>query len=541
MSILPVTSARFARSLCLCCTLLFTACGGGGGGGGTVTGGSGGGTGGGGGGGGANGNSWQPGVFLSADTFKSQCVNPRSGINPATGQPYADVSGTRTDENNFLRSYSNDTYLWYDEITDRDPALFETPEYFDLLVTEELSPSGRPKDRPSTHFTYPTDEYFQLSQSGVTAGYGLQWALLAASPPRKLLVAYTEPNTPATDEGLLRGAEILEIDGVDVAFGSDVDTLNAGLFPAELGETHTFRVRDPDGTEREISMTSQEITSSPVQNVQAIDTPTGKVGYMQFNSFGIRSAEQQLIDAITELRNENIEDLVIDLRYNGGGFIFIASELSYMIAGANATGGRTFEKSTFNDKYPTTNPVTGQPLTPTPFFSTSDSGQALPALDLARLFVLTGPGTCSASESVINGLRGIDIEVIQIGSTTCGKPYGFYATDNCGTTYFTIQLQTENDAGFGDYADGFSPQNAAEPTVAVPGCQVADDFTRQLGDPLEGRFAAALAYRDGQGCPAPSSVTFPGVSKPDAPEYQDEDMILPRSPLHEMRIMDRSR
>jgi hypothetical protein len=70
--------------------------------------------------------------------------------------------------------------------------------------------------------------------------------------------------------------------------------------------------------------------------------------------------------------------------------------------------------------------------------------------------VLTTAGTCSASEAVINGLRGIDVEVNLIGGETCGKPYAFVPQPNCGTTYFAIQTQGVNNKGFGDYADGFS-------------------------------------------------------------------------------------
>jgi len=209
-----------------------------------------------------------------------------------------------------------------------------------------------------------------------------------------------------------------------------------------------------------------------------------------------------------------------------------------MIAGPNAPAGRIFETLSFNDKHPATNPVTGEPIEPIPFFNTDRNGASLPSLDLSRVFVLTGPGTCSASESIMNSLRGIDVEVIQVGSTTCGKPYGFYPTDNCGTTYFTIQFRGENDKGFGDYSDGFSPQNASLQTTPLPGCQVADDFSNALGDPQESRLAAALAYRDGQGCPAPTSVTLPGVAGKTAAVAEDE-LVLPRHPAREMRLMDR--
>ncbi|MDZ7643430.1 MAG: S41 family peptidase [Woeseiaceae bacterium] len=516
----PPTSRLHRAVFAGCAALLLLAGCGGGGGGSSIAGN----------GGNGNGSSWTPGVFLDASTFRNMCENPRGGSWP-------DIQGTTTDENNFLRSYSNDTYLWYDEIVDRDPSLYATLEYFDLLKTEATTASGADKDR--FHFTYPTDEWIALSQSGASAGYGVQFAVLEDEPPRSVLVAYTDPGTPATGANLVRGAAILEVDGADMVSGNDVATLNNGLFPAGAGETHDFRVRDPDGTERDITLTSQIITSTPVQNVKTLQTANGPVGYLLFNDH-IAPAEPLLVDAIEQLEQDNITDLVIDIRYNGGGYLYIASELAYMIAGANATGGATFEELSFNDKHPSTDPVTGDPLQPMPFFNTSDAGQPLPTLDLARVFVLTGPGTCSASESIINGLRGIDVEVIQIGSTTCGKPYGFYPTDNCGTTYFTIQFRGENDKGFGDYADGFSPQNAPGPqTTPIPGCQVADDFSRPLGDPAEQRLAAALDYIGGAGCPAPTSVNVPGIGKTAARRYADEDLILPRAPWREMRLLER--
>jgi hypothetical protein len=288
-------------------------------------------------------------------------------------------------------------------------------------------------------------------------------------------------------------------------------------------------------------MTSTNVTLTPVQNVRTIAEPTGAVGYMLFNDH-IATAEQALINAITTLDNANVVDLVLDVRYNGGGFLVIASQLAYMIAGPARTGGLTFENIRFNAKHPSTNPVTGQPLQPLPFANVSvglsaPSGLPLPTLDLPRVFVLTGPNTCSASESIINSLRGIGVEVIQIGSRTCGKPYGFYPEDNCGTTYFTIQFQGVNAQGFGDYSDGFSPQNSlGTQTTPIPGCSVADDFTHALGDTSESRLAAALAYRNfgPAACPAPTGLGGPGISKPalDAAEGQ-----ISKSPLRENRVL----
>src|SRR5690606_36643095 len=164
------------RLLCAFVLAGVAACGGGSGGGGGDDGGSG-------------GSNWSPGVFQPSASFANRCVNPR----PGTG----DLRGTVLDENNFLRSWSDETYLWYDEIVDRDPGDFTSPlDYFAVLRTNALTPSGAPKDR--FHFTVPTEEWERLSQAGEAAGYGVQWAILRAAPPREVRVAYTEPGSPAT-------------------------------------------------------------------------------------------------------------------------------------------------------------------------------------------------------------------------------------------------------------------------------------------------------------------------------------------------------
>ena len=182
---------------------------------------------------------------------------------------------------------------------------------------------------------------------------------------------------------------------------------------------------------------------------------------------------------------------MLDLRYNGGGFLYIASELGTMIGGNRVPSGATFEKLQFNDKHPE---KTNDPANTVPFYATSTTGQALPTLNLPRVFVITAPGTCSASESVINGLTPF-VQVIRIGGTTCGKPYGFIQANNCGDAYFAIQFQGVNSVGFGDYTNGFTPT-----------CVVADDFNHALGDPAEGRLMATLGYAVSGSCPAVSSA-----------------------------------
>jgi len=489
--------------------------------------------GGGGGGGGSNASGWTAGVFMPAATFAGQCAAPRPGI---------DRPGSSVTENNWLRSWTNDLYLWFDEVVDRDPALYSTAAYFDLLKTTATTPSGNAKDR--FHFSVDTATWLAFSQSGVTAGYGAEWEILAPSPPRRVVVAFTEPNSPATAAGLARGFEMLSVDGVDVVNDgsqSAVATLNAAFFPAASGETHTFTARDLGGFSHVVTMQSANVASTPVQNVHTISTSSGAVGYVLFNDH-IATAESALISAVNTLRAANVTDLVLDIRYNGGGYLAIASELAFMIAGGARTAGQTFEQLVYNRKHPTVDPFSGMALMPFPFLDTSQfSGfQTLPTLDLPRVFVLTGSGTCSASESVINGLRGVGVQVIQVGSTTCGKPYGFVPQDNCGTTYFSIQFKGVNAAGFGDYTDGFSPSNTvAGAGTLVPGCSVADDFVHALGDPAEGRLAAALGYRTNSSCPAASGFAPPPVLKSSVRSIPvpQANGLQSKSPWREIRLL----
>lgn len=488
------------------------------------------GCGGGGGGGGSTGatsqasssseDTWVQGVFQPSADFAARCQNPRSGVDPVTGQAYPDVQGTTLDENNFLRSWTNELYLWYSEVPDVDPSTYSTTAaYFAILKTPELTSTGQPKDR--FHFTYPTSQWEESSTGGIDVGYGVNWDIVASTPPREVYVAFVWPGAAAAAAGLTRGEEVLDVDGVDMVNADDsqsVDTLNAGLSPSSVGESHTFTLQDPtSGATQQVVLQAEQVTETPVPVVATLPTSTGTVGYILFNDH-IATAEEELIAAIKTLQSAGVSDLVLDIRYNGGGYLDIASELAYMIAGPGPTAGEPFDQVTFNDKYPSTNPVTDQPLTPTPFYTTAQgysaaSGTSLPYLGLSRVFVLTGPETCSASEAIINGLNGVGVEVIQIGGTTCGKPYGFYPQDNCGTTYFSIEFKGENAQGFGDYSDGFSPQNAATLTNAVlPGCSVDDDFTHALGDPAEGQLAAALGYRTAESCPTPPPATAPATS-----------------------------
>ncbi|TNC76021.1 peptidase S41 [Janthinobacterium lividum] len=423
-----------------------------------------------------------PTALVASSTVANRCEAPRSGSS-------IDKPGTLLDEQTWVRSWIDETYLWYREVpTTYLPQSFATAKaYFDVLKTTATTASGKPKDQ--FHFTYTTAEW-EASLNGVELGYGMLLALTRTTPPRKAVVTIVEPGSPAALAGLRRGDALQTVDGVDFVNAPDtasVGIINAGLFPSAQG-THTLGF-SRNGAPISASLQAVDVSTSSVQNERIIDTPTGKVGYLTFNTHN-NVAERQLAETMGRFQAAGISDLVLDVRYNGGGYLDVASELAYMIAGPQVTTGKTFEQVLANDKT--------RPAAPVPFHAQSQGfagpnplpkGTPLPSLGLKRVTLLTTGNTCSASEAIINGLRGVDVQVNLIGGTTCGKPYGFYPTPNCGTTYFAVQFQGVNAKGFGDFADGMAPT-----------CDVADDYQNPLGDPAEGMLAAALRYRSSGSC-----------------------------------------
>jgi hypothetical protein len=495
---------------------VLAACGGGGGGGGSST-------------PNPSGDTFTPGVFAPRANFAGQC--------------------TAFNQKMFLRSWTNELYLWYSEVPDLNPNnIPDVLDYFDQLKTPQVTPSGNDKDR--FHFTFDSDAWHALSESGQSIGYGAELMIIGDGfPPRRAVVAFVEPGTPASNAGVTRGMEVLTVNGVDFINDNTqagVNTLNAGFFPTAAGQTFTFGFKPLGGGSVGIPLTSADIVHTPVLVTDTFDQGGVKVGYILFNDH-IATAEAELIDAVTALKAQNIQDLVLDIRYNGGGFLDIANELAFMIAGPTPTTGQIFERLIWNSKNPTRDPISGELLSPGSSFHTTaldigglgnpTPGAALPHLDLNRVYVITGPNTCSASESIINGLRGVNVQVFQIGSTTCGKPYGFYPQDNCGTTYFSIQFQGVNAMGDGEYPDGFAAQNQVGPSsIKLAGCSVADDFTKALGDQTEGRLAATLAFRANGSCPAATGFAPGAQLKSGQVPMSAADGKIYKDPFRENRI-----
>jgi carboxyl-terminal processing protease len=481
---------RFAAVLT---TLSVAACGGGGGGGGEHTelpsGGSGQGS---------------PSLRPSS-TYAQQC---------APTNPFASASlrtGSLTVEKNWLRSYMDEAYLWYDQVPVVNAALPQYSDtanvgasldaYFRALLTPQRTASGKYVDQFS--FAMPTATWQALTLQGTDVGYGVMWNV--SYSPNNAVVTAVVPGSAAAQAGVQRGDRLLSVDGSAVESLDAMAFYNA-VFPASAGTSHrlTF-TRASGGSGPDTVLAAAAIAMPAVPIVQTFASASGTVGYILFNSHDAPS-EAALVAAINQLKAADVKDLVLDLRYNGGGYLYIASELAYMIAGPARTQGRVFEKWQYNAKRTADNAQA-----PAPFFETScymdtqfncTNSQPLPTLGLGRVYVLATGNTCSASEAIVNGLRGIDVDVRLIGGTTCGKPYGFLAKDNCGISYAAMEFKGVNAKGFGDYADGFTPD-----------CAAGDDLSRPLGSADEGLLATALAYRETGNCvPRTSSTTRRALS-----------------------------
>jgi hypothetical protein len=152
-------------------------------------------------------------------------------------------------------------------------------------------------------------------------------------------------------------------------------------------------------------------------------------------------------------------------------------------------------------------------------------------LNLRRVSVLTSGSTCSASESFINALRGIDVDVVLVGGATCGKPYGFSQENNCTLAFFGLEFEGRNDKG------------ATTPLTGIaPTCTATDDLDHALGDPAERMLATALAYQLTGSCPpstqmAASDRTIASiVARAQNPYAMNADMEFVTHPLETVKL-----
>jgi carboxyl-terminal processing protease len=224
-----------------------------------------------------------------------------------------------------------------------------------------------------------------------------------------------------------------------------------------------------------------DLTPVPVARVLTL-ADGRKAGYLLFKDF-ITQAEPALAAAFADFRAAGATELILDLRYNGGGRISVASKLASLIAGA-AKAGEVLTTLRHNAAQQSRNQT---------YYFASAPGPAF-----ARAVVLAGRRTCSASELLVNGLAP-HLPVVLIGEASCGKPFGFNPVDSCGSTFSAVNFESVNSLGAGRYYDGLSAT-----------CAARDSFTGTLGDPAEPLTASAIAWLDSGACaPAAAQRTLP--------------------------------
>ncbi|MDP9046784.1 MAG: S41 family peptidase, partial [Bacteroidota bacterium] len=274
------------------------------------------------------------------------------------------------------------------------------------------------------------------------------------------------------------------------------------------------------------NMNAASYTVNPVLKDSVYTTTNGhKVGYIVFNSFtSDANADPKLNAAFDYFTAQGVTDLVVDLRYNGGGYVSTAEYLDNLIVPASKNGTLMYNTYYTDNMANGTDPLLKHQVRKNPSngslynygqFDYSVAANAVNfakqrSLNVTRVFFIVSGSTASASELTINNLRPF-MDVQFIGRTSYGKPVGFFDIQINKYTMYTPEFSTKNSAGQGDYYDGFNPG-----TTGYPGVNDFDDPTKDFGDPTEGLLAHALHYvtvgtyavnsPGSQGIPAPGKA-----------------------------------
>ena len=372
-----------------------------------------------------------------------------------------------TDLNTWVHESMQDYYLFYSQV-DRnlDPATFESPEEF----IREL------RVQPNDTFSYVTDEvtYNAFFSDGETFGYGWNFA---RDENDVLLFSLIAPNSPLALAGVQRGEQLVSINGFSIDEFSALTSTQQNEILGVDDEVKTLDlvVANTAQQSRDVEVTKAIYDLQTVLDTRVISDDSGDVGYLNFYQF-IANSTAELAESFSTLKTAGITELVLDLRFNSGGRISVANELSSYIVGADHNDD-VFTTYAFNDKYSADNLSQN-------FQELADS------LSLNRVFVLQSDNTCSASELVINSLRPF-MEVITIGETSCGKPYATSPNYGCGKVVNALQIDLLNANGVGGYFDGIPAD-----------CPVQADVRTALGDTSEPLLSEALRYIDVGSCAA---------------------------------------
>ena len=437
-----------------------------------------------------------------------------------------------SDINDFVWKGMNAFYLYKDEIPDLANDRFANNEdyrsYLSSFPAPELLFESLIYQRASIdRFSVIVDDYIALEQlfNGTTVSNGMEFGLFRFNASDSQVygyVRYVLPNTSAEAQNVKRGDLFYGIDGTPLTIDNYRSLLsssnNYSIDLAEYNNNGTSTIEDDTvtPTNTSIELSKQAYSENPIYMHSVLNVGNDKVGYLMYNAFtGTNQFDSELNAVFGEFKAAGVTELVLDLRYNGGGSVNTAIWLSSMITG-QFTGDLLVREEWNSDiqaEFLATNPE--QLLNPfvDEMRKTNNNGDVvfqenINHLNLNKVYVLTTGSTASASELVINGLNPY-IDVVQIGTTTTGKyqasttiydaPNFRKSEANPNHTYAMqpLILKSINSVGFTDFNDGLAPQIA-----------IGENFNNLgvLGNVDEPLLAVALAEIEGLGRFSPNTT-----------------------------------
>ena len=412
------------------------------------------------------------------------------------------------DLNDFVWKGLNTYYVYKDNVPDLANDRFSDSEYDSFLNSfsspEDCFESLIYQRQTIDRFSWITDNYIELQQqlNGTTYNNGMEFGLVrfpSTSSEVFGYVRYVLPNTDAESKGLQRGLIFHAVNGTSLNLDNYRALLSQNNYTINLATYNDNGTPETDDdiiepTNQSVNLTKTPYTENPIFIKRVLEVADQNVGYLMYNGF-TRDFDSQLNDTFNYFQSQNIQNLVLDLRYNSGGSVNTAILLSSMITGQFT--GQVFSTEEWNSD------IQAQ-LDPNSLinnFLNNDDGTPLNSLSLSKVYILTTKSTASASELVINCLNPY-INVVQIGDTTTGKYQAsitlfdspdFSSRDVNPIHTYAMQplvLKSLNSVGYTDYNDGLDPDIMASENYGNLGV---------LGNPDETLLAIALQHIEDTG------------------------------------------
>ena len=361
-----------------------------------------------------------------------------------------------------------DWYYWNEEL----PATLDVNKY----ISNEQLLEDLKYDQLDKWSYLTTREDFNKAFTGQNAGHGVGISL---DPDDRLWLSFVYAESPAGKDGWQRGWEIVGVNGKPVSDYKRGGGYDLQLGPDNVGVTNMFTLRTLDGSLVERTIAKAEYQSNSVLYQNVLTTNGKKIGYWVYNSFKATpnvtpTKSLEVEESMRYFEDNQIGELIIDLRYNGGGSVDVAEQiLNYLIP--SSASGKLMYTNTLNDSKSQ--------------YNEEQKFEKTGNLQLNRIVFITSRGSASASELIINCLTPY-LDVVLIGDNTYGKPVGafplsqFYKPlEENNVELVPITFAIANANGQAGYYEGFP--------VDYP---VMDDPTKNWGDEEERRLNAALEY-----------------------------------------------